>query len=81
MGIKTLIFPSCKQLAERYSSGRYERAPWYERLGVRLHLVRCDLCRVYAKQMGMIGDAFRASCAKKGEAPPSLKRKLRDRLR
>ena len=81
MGTKALIFPSCKELAERYSSGGYENAGWLERLGLRWHLFRCDLCRIYAQQVQLLGDAYRLSSKKAAAGNPELKKKLAERLR
>lgn len=78
MGIRALILPSCKELAERLSGGAYERAPWPVRLAVRWHLFRCELCRLYARQIGLLGEGYRRSV---GGAPSHLKSRLADRLR
>jgi hypothetical protein len=80
MGIRSLIFPTCKELAERLSSGSYERAPWPARLAVKLHLVRCELCRIYARQVRLVGDAYRQA-SEKDAPPPGLKDRLKDKLR
>lgn len=80
MGIRALIFPSCKELAERLSSGAYERAPWPVRLAVRWHLFRCGLCERYARQLELLGEGYRCSLVKT-TAPSDLKTKLADRLR
>lgn len=78
MGIRTLIFPSCKELAERLSSGAYERASWPARLAVRWHLFRCELCKLYARQIELLGEGYRRSA---GGAPSHLKSKITERLR
>jgi hypothetical protein len=80
MGIRALIFPSCKELAERLSSGAYERASWPVRLAVRWHLLRCELCERYARQLNLVGEGYRCSLGKTA-APPDLKAKLSERLR
>lgn len=80
MGIRSLILPTCKELAERLSSGAYEKASWPVRLAVRWHLVRCDLCRVYARQVELLGQAYREASAR-DSAPAGLKAKLTEKLR
>lgn len=80
MGIRALIFPTCKELAERLSRGGYDAAPWPVRLGVRWHLLRCELCRIYARQVELLGEAYRLACAKDA-APADLKAKLAERIR
>ena len=80
MGIRSLILPTCKELAERLSSGAYDAAPWWVRLAVRWHLLRCELCRVYESQVRLLGKAYRASCGRDA-APRTLKDRLSQRLR
>lgn len=79
MGIRSLIFPSCKELAQQLSSGGYERAAWPVRLAVRWHLYRCELCERYAKQMSLLAEGYKAAVAR--DAPPELKKKITERLR
>lgn len=78
MGIRSLIFPSCKELAERLSSGAYERAPLPVRLAVRWHLYRCALCDKYARQVSLLGLGYRCSSGK--AAPAGLKERIAARL-
>jgi hypothetical protein len=81
MGIKTLISPTCKELAQRLSSGAYEKASWLEKLAVRWHLFRCELCRVYARQVELLGEAYRSSSRKAAADATDLKSKLTKRLK
>jgi hypothetical protein len=80
MGIRALIFPTCKELAEKLSSGAYERAPWPARLAVRWHLYRCELCDKYASQLAKLGAGYRCSLGET-KAPESLKERLAKKLR
>lgn len=80
MGIRALIFPNCKELAQRLSSGAYERSPWPVRLAVRWHLFRCELCDRYARQIELLGEGYRCS-VDKGPAPSDLKARISKRLR
>lgn len=79
MGIRTLINPTCRELAERLSSGAYDRASFLERLAVRWHLARCELCRIYAAQVKLVGDAFRRRAQE--PSPEGLKSRLLDKVR
>jgi hypothetical protein len=80
MGIRALIFPTCKELARSLSSGAYESASWPARLAVRWHLARCELCRIYARQVELLADGYRRSRAQSA-APSGLKARLAARLR
>lgn len=81
MGIIRLMFPSCKELAERLSSGRYEKASRLERLAVRWHLLRCELCDRYARQLEAIARGYRDELSRRAGAEDSLKKRLQDKLR
>lgn len=76
MGILRLMFPSCKELAQRLSSGAYDRASWPERLAVRWHLVRCELCDRYARQLSLLAEGYRRAAAP-AEKAGSAERKKR----
>lgn len=80
MGSWKEMTPTCVELAERLARGEYERAPFWVRLAVRLHLVHCGLCDKYARQLGLLGEAFRRRGAEPSEAD-ALRRRLLDRLR
>ena len=80
MGILSLIDPSCKELAERLARGEYERAPFWVRLGVSLHLRRCELCDKYARQLGLVAEAFRRSAAERAVGLDALAERLNKRL-
>lgn len=81
MGILSLIDPSCLELARRLARGDYERAPFWVRLGVRLHLRRCELCDKYARQLGLVAEAFRRSAAERGsDGEKGLAERLTKRL-
>ena len=79
MGIRSLILPTCKELAEHLSSGAYERATWPVRLAVRWHLYRCELCDRYARQIELLGVGYRRAMG--GIASDDLKEKIAERLR
>ncbi len=79
MGIRSLIFPTCKELAERLSSGAYEKSAWPVRLAVRWHLARCELCRLYERQVKLLGDALRHAHTTES-APAGLKARIIEKL-
>ncbi len=80
MGILNAIFPSCKELAQRLSSGKYDEASWPERLAVRWHLARCELCDRYARQLSLLAEGYRRA-AKPAPGSDELKQRLARRLR
>ena len=49
--------PSCKEMAERASSGEFESASLLTRLLVRFHMMMCAGCVRYGSQMALIGRA------------------------
>lgn len=51
--------PSCRQVARALSTGELEGSPLSRRLAVRLHLLLCQHCRRYARQIRAIGTAAR----------------------
>lgn len=83
MGILKRMNPTCVELAEHLARGEYERAPWWIRLGVRWHLFRCDLCAKYARQLGLVAEAFRRSVRERGASADldGLRKRLRERFR
>lgn len=82
MGLLSLIDPSCAELATRLAKGEYERAPFWVRLAVRLHLRRCELCDRYARQLGLVAEAFRRAAEERGAGElEGLQRRLRERFR
>ncbi len=50
---------TCKQTARLVSLSHDKRLSWRERLGVRLHLLVCDACRNFRRQMLFLRDATR----------------------
>lgn len=82
MGILKMIFPSCKELAERLSRGEYEKSAWPVRLAVRWHLLRCELCDRYASQLRLVGKSYQRTIRERAAGDlTSLKKRLIERLR
>ncbi len=50
---------SCKEVARLIASEELVDAAWIRRTLVRLHLLRCHHCRIYAAQLRAIGAAAR----------------------
>ena len=50
---------SCKQTAQLVSMSYDKRLSWRERLAVRLHLLVCDACRNFTRQMRFLREATR----------------------
>ena len=50
---------SCKQTARLVSLSYDKRLSWRERLGVRLHLLACDACRNFTRQMRFLREVTR----------------------
>jgi len=48
---------TCKQTARLVSMSYDKRLSWRERLGVRLHLLACDACRNFTRQMRFLREA------------------------
>ena len=46
-----LGLPSCKQVSEQSSHVLDESLPFFQRLAFKFHLMLCERCRVYVKQM------------------------------
>lgn len=81
MGILSLMNPTCAELAQRLARGEYERAPFWARLAARLHLRRCELCDKYARQLGLVAEAFRRAAAERGAGElEGVQERLRERF-
>lgn len=53
------MMPTCREVSRAVASGELERAGFWTRLGVRVHLLMCRQCRRYSKQLGAIGQTAR----------------------
>lgn len=83
MGEGMLGLPVCHEVARRLASGEIEQVSWHKRLLVRTHLLlMCRLCSRYAKQLQLLGDAFRnqRETSMSPEAFTAVKKRLRERL-
>jgi hypothetical protein len=50
---------SCKQASRLLSQSLDRRLSWRERMGLRLHLMMCDVCQRFGKQIVMMRRAVR----------------------
>ena len=50
---------SCKDVSKLLSQARERPLGWWERLGLHLHLMMCDGCTNFRKQLDFIGIAVR----------------------
>jgi len=78
-----VILPTCRELARKLAEGEYENLPWHGRLLVRMHLLMCEYCSRFARQLGLISQALRNSW--EGKPDPltldAAKRRILTRLR
>ena len=50
---------SCKQASQLLSQSLDRRLSWRERMGLRLHLMVCDVCRRFGRQIAIMRRAIR----------------------
>jgi len=75
-GLRRQLLPTCREMA-RLSSGRLDSpAPWPVRIGMRVHILFCRLCRRYRRQLRWLRAAARA-----GGNPNVLGQAARDRVK
>lgn len=68
---------SCSEVTRLHASEEIRRAPWRERISVRLHLLMCRSCRRYVKELAAIGDATRHLTHMEQEDPEQIESLLR----
>lgn len=76
------IIPSCKETAGLVSQSLDGKLPWLDRLGMRYHLLICNVCRRYEKQIRWIESRIKAVPADgKEKLDPEFSRNLRRMIR
>ena len=65
----------CQEVTRKIASDEFREATWWQRFGVRFHLLMCCHCQRYAKQLRQIGSAARTLWIS-----PSRDRSTTDRL-
>lgn len=79
---KTMNPFNCRDMTTRLASGGLEAGVWTERAAIRFHLAICWFCRLYARQLRVIGESFRITVADHLSRHPvsDFKRRLKDSL-
>ena len=49
----------CQEAAQLISRGMDEHLPWWQRSGLRLHLLICDACTNFSRQVRLLRAAVR----------------------
>jgi hypothetical protein len=87
MSFLNTIIPNCQQAARFQSEAMDKKLSFVKRVGLRLHLLICDLCRRYGKQIRFLhgaahehGDKFVGAGAQKlsSEAKERMKERLKN---
>ena len=75
---------SCKEVTRLHASDELRRASLRQRIAVRIHLLMCDHCSRYVRELGLIGAAVRVHYRRlvpDREALRQLEADIRARLR
>ena len=64
---------ACKEVARRVASGEYEQGSVRQRLAIRVHLLMCRHCHLYAAQMRALGVAARKAWTRMEEDSGKIK--------
>ena len=59
----------CNEVTRLCASEEVDGAPLKTRLAVRLHLLMCEHCRRYVRELARIGEAVRSLAGSEGEDP------------
>jgi hypothetical protein len=51
--------PSCREVSRLLASGGVETAPAVQRLLIRVHLLMCDHCTRYSRELRLLGETAR----------------------
>jgi hypothetical protein len=81
---------NCKQVTRLVSQAMDAKLPWYQRLGIRFHLLYCVWCRRYIAQLRFLQRAAREMAGESadfsdsnlsGEAKAQMRKRLQDALK
>jgi len=75
---------SCKEVSELLSKARDTRLPLYQRLAVRLHLLYCEGCTQFRRQLAFLHRLARhpgATGAGAARLPEPARQRIREQLR
>lgn len=72
----------CQDITTQVAQGRLETGSWIERVKIRMHLAFCWFCRLYTRQLKVLGEAFRLQVQRHLDEHDmeGLKRRLKDSL-
>ncbi len=71
---------NCKDVTHLVSQSLDRRLSWRERLGVRLHLMICDACARFARQMQFLRAAARRMAQRDEPQTGALSEQARERI-
>lgn len=83
MGIMARFLPTCEQVSEKLSRSMDQKLSFRERFGIRIHLLGCELCRRYEKQLFAMERILRryADRYEKEDTPIGLSPEAKARIR
>lgn len=76
-----MMLPSCREVSRCLAGDGLENTPWRRRPLIRLHLLMCAHCARFARQLELLGLAWRERFAVRPERLEELKLRLRARLK
>lgn len=81
VGLRT-ISPTCREVSRLQSEGLDHALTTWQRLGLRLHLLLCQWCRRYGRQLRFLRKIVHEHPEKMAEAgPKNLSAEARERLK
>ena len=77
------MMPSCREVTRLLASGEVEISPAVQRILTRLHLLMCDDCRRYSREIRQLGETAREALRLPLDADrlAALERAIMDRAR
>ena len=81
-GVLTALSPTCQQATRLQSEAMDRRLSFFEKFGLRLHLILCKWCRRYGEQLRFLRFAAR-ECQEheSGQGPHGLTAEARERIK
>ena len=71
--IRTLLSLNCEQASRLLSEDQDVQLYWWERVGLRAHLLYCRYCKRYQKHLVLLRHLFSGMFNDKDSIPPELK--------
>lgn len=59
MNIMARLMPSCREVSDLVLDRSLDRAPWHQRMLIRMHLGMCEHCARFARQIELVAAALR----------------------